>query len=362
MSCLALHALTRDLLLSFVTAAAFLIHPIHHSRVAWIAARDATVASVFMMAALWLYVLSRRDAKPHLRLLAIQLAALAVLSYEGAVILPALFFAVEWLFYSKGRFMQRTLAAFRSTAPFWIVAFLYVALWQLMFAGEVGAYDLALHPSSVGTNYGRLIYTLFWGHRRFLIGVAYLGLAVLCFRAMRGRKELALLAGTIVIVSFVPYSFTEGFAHRFGYLSALGFCIFMGTCLAEGLRTRSRSRRAAVACLAACLLVFNIAQLRKLLSQWSAAGELAAGIPRTLKKRYPDLPEDTVLVFKGIPHMHGQAVVFPTGLDSAIQREYAVSLNIHADMGSGQELSGVSGRVLRFEYVGGDELLRQIEE
>lgn len=61
----------------------------------WIAARDATVASVFLMTALWLYVLSRRDARPRLLLCAVPLSALSVLAYEGAVILPALFFSVE---------------------------------------------------------------------------------------------------------------------------------------------------------------------------------------------------------------------------------------------------------------------------
>jgi len=233
MACLSLHALTRDLQLSSLAAVAVLIHPINHSRVMWIAARDATVASVFLMTALWLYVLSRRDARPRLLLCAVPLSALSVLAYEGAVILPALFFSVEWIFFSKGPFLRRMATALRPTAPFWMVAVLYVAIWQLVFAGQIGAYDLAPDASSVAANFGSLIYTLFWGHRRFLIGVAYVALIAVCFRALIARASVVLLAAGFVIISFLPYSFTEGFAHRFGYLGALGFAIFIGTCLAE---------------------------------------------------------------------------------------------------------------------------------
>jgi hypothetical protein len=287
-------------------------------------------------------------------------AACAVLSYEGAVILPALFFCVEWLFFSKGPAIQRTLAALRPTAPFWVLAFLYVAVWQLMFGGRIGAYDLAPDPISVTENYGRLAYSLFWGHRRFLIGIAYISLIALCFRALLGRGQISLLALAFAIVSFVPYSFTKGFAQRFGYLSALGFAIFIGTCLADGLRASHRGRRTAVACLAACLFVFNAAQIRKLLGQWNAAGEIAASIPRALKERYPELPHGSVLVFHGIPHMHGQAVLFPTGLDSAIQREYPAALKIQTYSGP-PDNSRVAGPFLRFQYVGGKELLRKLE-
>jgi len=122
-------------------------------------------------------------------------------------------------------------------------------------------------------------------------------------------------------------------------------------------------RRNGVACIAACLLLFNVAQVRKLLAHWNAAGELAAGIPRALKQRYSELPEDAVLVFKGIPHMYGQAVVFPTSLDAAIQREYRVRLHVRkAEESTREHPRGVGGYVLRFEYVGGDELLRQVEK
>jgi hypothetical protein len=170
---------------------------------------------------------------------------------------------------------------------------------------------------------------------------------------------LSALGAIFLIVSFVPYSFIEGFAHRFGYLSALGFAILIAVCLAENLRASS-ARRAAVSCLAVSLFVFNIAQTRKLLGQWTAAGEVAASIPRALKERYPELPEGAVLVFRGIPHMHGQAFVFPTGLDSAIQREYPVALQIHTSDGTAAGTHD-GRRILQFEYVGGTELLRQVK-
>ena len=355
---LTLYLLTGELAIAVVAALLFSIHPVNHSRVTWISARDASVACVLGLSAALLHIRWRFGSRKAWRLLAIGASCGAFLAYEGSVVLPAILLAGDWLFLSAGTGLARFRDSLRATLPFWIAAAGYLCLWQVMFSGELGAYDLALHPFSVVENYGRLLYTLFYGHRRAVWGVAYAMLFFLGIRAFSPKlRSIALLGAFVIVVAYVPFSVINGFASRFGYTSALGFALMMSTCLLAGWRIGGRQRVATI-CLGIMLAGYHMAEVRKLISEWKAAGEIAASIPAALRKIHPELPPGAMLLFKDVPVMHGRAMVYPTGLEAAVQRQYAVPIRVRTKP---DEIdSPGDDTTYTFVYTGGEETLRQI--
>lgn len=325
---LALRHLTGDFTLSFLAAGVFIIHPVNHERATWISARDAPLCAVFLLGALCLHLRWRRRHNRVLHWVSIALAGCALLAYEAAVILAPLFFGVEFLFFADRPFVHRASVSLRATGPFWVLTGGYICVWQVLFSGTVGAYDLSLTPTAILRNYGRLLYALFYGHRRLAFGVAYLLLLAFGYRALVSRRRISVFALMLIIVSFAPFCFINGFAHRFAYLSTLGFAILFAACLVTAVPEVRRAHRLALVCIAIVLCSFYVVEVRRILNEWTEAAKICARITRQVREMYPNLPEGAVLVFMGIPHMHGRAYVFPTGLDAAVQREYAVVIHV----------------------------------
>ena len=287
--------------------------------------------------------------------------ACALLAYEGAIILPVLLFAVELLFFAPGSLGGKIGFSLRKTAWFWLAAAAYLCLWRIMFSGKLGAYDLSLSPGAIFLNYTRLFSALFYGGKKLLFAAIYISLLAMSYRYLIAHWRMTALAFAITVFAFVPYCFTTGFDYRFGYISALGIAILLAMCFQSGVESVGRVKAAMVACLGLYLCSWYAIQDRKILREWTAAGEIASNIPQTVRELHPDLPAGTTLVFTGVPITYGRAVVFPTGLETAVQRQYAVPLVVRKSDRSLKDLPEQARRkALIFEYRGGKNPLREI--
>lgn len=328
-----LRALTGEFTLGLLAGSLFVIHPINGSRIIWISARDGNICAVFLLGALYLYLLSRQKNRFALHVLAVGLAACALMAYEGAVILPALIFLTEFLFFSKGAPPARAAASFRRTAAFWALGAIYLTFWAVLFSEKVGGYDLSFSLSAILDNYARLLSNLFYGRnfygrKEWVFGLAYLVLLGLCYRKLLAYRRWAAFGILTALVAFLPYCFTHGFAFRFGYISALGMSIFLATCLVAGFRSVSSPRPAVFACAGILLGAYFIQTDWLILSRWKEAGRIAARIPQSVRQFCPNLSDGTVLVLIGVPRTYQDVPVFPTGLGDAIQSEYPVNISV----------------------------------
>src|SRR5215475_1807143 len=200
-----LESLTGDFPLALVAGCLFAIHPINaYQRVPWISARDGNTCAVFLLGALWLFVLWRRHNRRTLYAMAVAQAACALLSYEGAVIVPALVFLLQFLFFSAGTFRGRLASSFRETAWFWIVTAAYLFLWVFTFSGKVGAYNLALTPSIIFRNYVHLFSALFCTRMILLFGLICALIAALYYKMPPNSRRLAVFGTLLILVAFLP--------------------------------------------------------------------------------------------------------------------------------------------------------------
>ncbi len=319
-----LRSLLRDVPAALLAAALFALHPVTHERVAWIAARDGLVSGAFLMAALRLYAAFRRNQRPPFLFLALGTQAAALLAYEGAVIGPLLVLAAEACFFARRRWHDML----RFASPFALVTAAYVVLWWLIFRGSVGAYAFAGDAGEVAENYGRLLYSLFFGHRRLLLALAYAVIVLGAFVRLRAWRSSAAFGFAFLVIAYLPFAVLDGFAHRFAYMSAAGFATLLAGAIVSAARLGRPAARTAI--LAAAVLVsgYYLVTVRRILAEWIAAGEIAARLTRAVRHLQPDLPEGAVVMMRGVPAMHGRAMVFPTGLEVAVEQQYGKRLNV----------------------------------
>ena len=328
-----LQALTGDFPLALLAGSLFVVHPINSSRIVWISARDGNICAIFLLGALYLFVLSRRRRRIALHIMAVGLAACALMAYEGAVILPALVFLTDFVFFAKGAPLARLGASFRRTAAFWALGMIYLCFWAAIFSEKVGGYDLSFGLSAILDNYARLLSNLFYGRnfygrKEWVFGLVYVLLLGLCYRKLLTYWRWAVFGILVVLLAFLPYCFTHGFAFRFGYISALGMSIFLATCLLAGFRSVPRRRSMVFGCIGILLGVYFIQTDWQNVSRWKEAGQIAARIPQAVRELCPNLSDGAALVFVGVPRTYQDVPVFPTGLADAIQREYPVSISV----------------------------------
>lgn len=122
-------------LVAWCIAAAWLVLPQHVVTVLYTVQRMTILAALFTITALWAYASARNrmeDGRPGVtwRLCALLVfSALAVLSKESALVLPALLLVVEWGFYSPRPGQKRPALARAIMLVFGILPIIFATLW-----------------------------------------------------------------------------------------------------------------------------------------------------------------------------------------------------------------------------------------
>jgi hypothetical protein len=370
-----LFLLTRSATVSGVAAALFAVHPIHHERVVWIAARDSLLSTLFMLASLILYVWARRSSEKAsitrngsaggFIVLSLGFFVLSLLSYEGAVVLPGILIGLEFFLLARPAesVWSRLRSALAKVLPFAIVLVTYLAWWVILFRGAIGQYDLSYSAENLLGNYYRLCYQLFYGNQH-LAGVLYFVLLLLALLLSHDRLSLVWFSIFFTVVCFLPFVFIAGFTSRFAYASAIGFAAIVAlllsacTCLKKKVSVPAFRFMALpiAATIFLTLSTYYALILQARISEWKVAGEIAYTIPRQIKTLRPDLPDGSTLVLSRIPRMHGHAYVYPLGLKSSIERFYP-GRNLQVFYGPGDMREILGGRdindpnTILFRYV-----------
>ncbi|MGP8214209.1 MAG: tetratricopeptide repeat protein [Bacteroidia bacterium] len=126
-------------LIAIITSLLFGIHPLHVESVAWIAERKDVLYGFFLLSSLYLYIQGHAPALPngknHLlkRGICLLLFVLAILSKAQAVVLPVIFFLVDFLM--KRKFTRKTIL---EKIPFFVLAIAF-GLIAIKVQGKAGA-------------------------------------------------------------------------------------------------------------------------------------------------------------------------------------------------------------------------------
>lgn len=122
-------------LVAFITSLLFGIHPLHVESATWVAERKDVLYGFYFLWALYLYILHAKQEKQFSKyfLFSLILFVLALLSKAQAVVLPVVFFAVDFLM--KRKFTKKNIL---EKVPFFLLAIAF-GLLAIKVQGKAGA-------------------------------------------------------------------------------------------------------------------------------------------------------------------------------------------------------------------------------
>lgn len=279
---------------SAAVALLFAVHPIHVETVAWVSERRGLLSATFGLAALWCHASDARRSEPRLRLQALLLFALALMTKPMWVTLPLLLLVLDrirepvpplaeraarlwpWFLLSslsaaitvyaaEQAGVIRTLPLGDRMANALVTSVLYVA--KLVWPARLSAFYP--HPGLPGgTPWSALQVggaaafwiaagTLAWwsGHRALRAGLAWYGIALLP------------VCGLVQVGS-------QAMADRFAYLPAIGLYVALLWPLGDWIGRRGRVAQGAVAATFAAALAALVVVSERQIDVWRSSETL----------------------------------------------------------------------------------------
>ena len=204
---------------SWLAALLFAVYPLHPNAVLFAASFATIFATFFLIASAVLYCRYRDEGGPWTLAASLALFALALGSYESAVVLAGLLAVLELV-------APRWPGAFVALAPYAALAGAYLALRRAIFGAVLGGYEdvadrlttasLRAHGDNVVTSVSRLVLPLFevptpWTASLAILALIVLAPAVLYLATRRrvdsGHARLSLFAAAWVLLFMAPFAF-----------------------------------------------------------------------------------------------------------------------------------------------------------
>ncbi|HEX2253826.1 MAG TPA: hypothetical protein VHQ65_11215 [Thermoanaerobaculia bacterium] len=258
----------RSELQALAAAVLFAIHPLHPNAVSWIASFATPFATAFLLAAFLAHRRFRRHASRAWQAGSLVLFALALGSYEAAIVLPVLVALAEHLLPRAGMadeketFGRRQVHRLLAWLPLAALAAVYLLLRRAIFGQVVGGYqdfaarfDAAEAARLLGDLGEALVHLLVpvyaapvpaWAPAALAAVLLLVPLVVLAPR----RREVAgwVFGWAWAVVALAPFAFAPYVPGngRYAYLSALGATFALGRLIAPpataARRAAARSR------------------------------------------------------------------------------------------------------------------------
>lgn len=286
-----------------IAALIFGLHPVHVEAVAWISGATDPLAAAFMLAGLLAYIAFRRGESRHGLLLAHVWFALAILTKETGVLLPALLFAYDVIMpvEEKRTLRERATASIRRLWPTAAIFFVYLVARSVALGGlahslsRLSTAEILLTIPSVLEFYGRLLvypvglsafyelpYTTSVAAALAPTILVILVCAAMGYLGWRSRSRAAIFSLLLLVVPLLPLLkldvFAPGdFAHdRYLYFPSIGFALLLA--LAFRCISAGKWRTIAIAACAALAIAYAGATLAQSLNWASNVTLYARGL------------------------------------------------------------------------------------
>ncbi|MGD2278660.1 MAG: tetratricopeptide repeat protein [Candidatus Omnitrophota bacterium] len=243
-----------DRYLSLLTAALFIIHPIHTEVVAYIAGRVDSLPLLFTLLCFILYIKQLDRGGIVLYMLMVSAYILAVLSKESALALPALLLLYHYTFRKKINF--KLFISIMGIASVYFVFRVMIleslsketAIFAELFQRLPGSFhafaryiQLLLLPLGLHHDYGKKFFSI--TDPVALLGVLMFIFSVIYAFRIRNKNKLVFFSITWFLLALLPvaniYPLHSYMAERWVYMSSIGFFLIIAHFLLSLLRTRN---------------------------------------------------------------------------------------------------------------------------
>ena len=277
----------------------FALHPIHAESVSWIADCVDLLATFFLLLSMVYFVLFRQRSRWRYYAIALVSFALAALTKESALTLPAVFLAYDLLF--TWRVSRREI--FKAQLPIWCMLPGYVALRFLLF-GQFGGYgdqSFLRFGWQLFVQYYALVFA-----KPFLADIdpqtlAILLLLVALLVALFRRSKVLWLGLAWVGALLIPAASANYVAPRLAYIPSVGIAIAQGAVVASLWAKRARVGRGLALGVIALFAVAYGWSLAARVDDWTAVGGATRAVIEKTRTLYPTFLPDARLYYVGVP-------------------------------------------------------------
>jgi len=299
---------------AFLAGIIFLLNPVTHESVIWIAGRPVILSALFVFISTCSFLRAMQSRNPYAWWAAMYAGFIAsLLIYEGSVVLPLLVGFLSWLLPKPQRH--------RDTVHLGVLGFLLVAYagaWNWFFGFHITRFPVESSLWGAAGSLGKGIVRALHGSMRPMVAPVYVGILAAILQQPKGRTLVQLSLGWFFL-SYLPFFIVRGYADRFIYLSSAGAALV----LASGIVALYRSRfRALGLFLAVSLPAFYAIGMQNRITMWKEAGAIAFRIPREIRALAPSLKTGTTLVVLNVPNTYKHALVYLSGLERAVALQY----------------------------------------
>jgi hypothetical protein len=314
---------------------AFALHPVHHEAVSWIAGRTAVLSGAFSLASLW--AMCRWAGHDRSVWAASGLATLALLSYEGPLLLPFVLLAVALYTRPHEATRRALITALLPVAITW--ALYLIVRWTVFSNPERDAWALSSAVTNEGfaapvlrratDNVHAFVARLLAAgvglpplQSRTFVVTSSLAVGSVIVALRRGDAARVLLAVLVAAAGFVPFVTYTGYADRFAYFPSAGLCLVLALGAERAWASGWPSIRPVLAAALAIMLALWTRQLLLTQADWVQAGRVAAAIPAQARRLVPTPPPGAHVRVLGVPLGLGAAYVYITYFDLAMRQSY----------------------------------------
>lgn len=337
--------LLKKKLWAFIAAVLFILLPAHAENIFWISSLSIDLSAVFLLFATIFYIksgLSQRLSGKIAYGFAVLLAALGLLSYELALVMP-LFVMVSDLLITKKVSIKRVLLYI----PFFVLDAIYIGMRIASHAfGMGGDYSYSLPhfiPNTIGNvlGYFGLFVAGEWSLPWYMlirnvakpysmiIGVGIVILLITLGFVLRKTKwkmwfkrlAIPLFAIVFALIALLPYFGLGNIAQRYGYLASVGFVlliVWILSVIAQKLDKKKILQGGIISLIVIVMAGFSVIGLLKASNEWDQAAIITYNTLGHFKIDYPDISQGARIVFINRPIKYGNAWVFPVGLKEGL--------------------------------------------
>lgn len=316
----------------------FAVHPVHAEAIAWVSGKVDSLATVFYLGCLALYLRWRAAGGRGLYAAALAAFGLGLLAKEVLLTLPALLVAADLLLVAAPGVAERlrqTLRGGLAWLPFALLAAAYLIARRIAFGSfareqRLGSELGPLFLERQGFNLRALLAPVEGAAAFALLAIACLALGLLAVERGAWRRiapAFVLFGLAFYAVTTAPLLFTYA-SPRHLYLPSAGLAIAAGLLLfaAESLKPlRVLALVALLALLAPALYARE--------APWIEAGRASRSLRAEVERQTRDLPLGAIVVLWGVPASDGEALAWRAALPFALEppfvpRDVAGSLRL----------------------------------
>ena len=330
---------------AFIAAVLFFLLPEHAENIFWISSMSIDMSSVFLLFGA-IFVMKQGWSKSWNKWVwygfALLFAILGLLSYELGLVMPFLVITAD-VFVTKKLSFKRVLLYI----PFFVLDIVYMGMRIASHAFAMGGdYSYSFPhfiPNTIGNTIGYLglfiagEWSLSWynilrdSSKPFALPIALVGIALFIvigfllirkqFRKILKQFCIPLFALAFSLIALLPYFGLGNIAERYGYLASVGFIITLVWLISkifQKFKGKLWVRYSFISLLTLVICGFFITGLFKASAEWEQAAIITYNTLGHFKIDYPDIPQDTKIIFINRPIKYQNAWVFPVGLPEGL--------------------------------------------